>query len=125
MTGVTITEFDLYQVKFSSALGNGVAIWKGNELQLGNYYHVEFDIDDCFEWGVNIDSTNKEVSSVEVIDDSLVFVAKIISYEDDGILTVSFGGDIIFLELSVSPALGKYVCFSTLITNVSLYPVDI
>ncbi|BDR54543.1 hypothetical protein KIMH_06540 [Bombiscardovia apis] len=82
------------------------------------------DIDDYFEWGINITLTKEEIPNISIIDNKLFFIAKIISYESDGILVISLDDDVIFLDVSMAPNQGKYVSFSTLIDNVSLYPVE-
>ncbi|BDR54512.1 hypothetical protein KIMH_06230 [Bombiscardovia apis] len=124
MTNITITEFENQRVEFTSRLGNGIALWKGNEPQIGSHYPVELDIDDYFEWGINITLTKEEIPNISIIDNKLFFIAKIISYESDGILVISLDDDVIFLDVSMAPNQGKYVSFSTLIDNVSLYPVE-
>ena len=125
MTNITIVDVHENKVKFISSLGKGVAIWCGESPKVGGCYHVELDVDDMFEWGVNINSTNKKTSTIKILDNELSFTAQILSYENDGVLTVSLGGEVIFLDVNSSPGTIKYVSFSTPVNNVSLYPVEL
>ncbi|HDT6507603.1 TPA: hypothetical protein QFV83_000888 [Klebsiella aerogenes] len=124
MTSITITEVQDHKVMFTSLLGNGVAIWVGELPQIGGCYHVELEVNDVFEWGENIDYVKEETSIIRMIEDELLFIAQVLSYEDDGVLTVSIGGEIIFLDVNPPPDISDYVSFSTSINNVSLYPVE-
>ena len=123
MTNVTILKVHEDKVEFTSPLGKGVAVWCGESPQTDGCYHVELDVDDTFEWGRNIESTNEDTPAIKIIDNKFLFIAQVLSYEDDGVLTVSLGGEIIFLDVNSSPGTSKYVSFSTPINNVSLYPV--
>lgn len=124
MTNIIIRSFDTQRVNFTSRLGNGIALWKGDEPLVNNSYDVELDIDDYFEWGVNISFTNNEIPKIDLVDNKLYFIAKIISYENDGILSISLDEDVIFLDVASVVGQGKYVSFFTLVDNVSLYPVE-
>ncbi|MBD2816866.1 hypothetical protein ID850_19570 [Xenorhabdus sp. Flor] len=125
MTNIEIIEIIDNQVKFSSLLGNGSAIWKGELPQIGHSYGIEFDIDNVFEWDVDITCAKHKTASINTVDSNVIFNAKIISYENDGILTVSLGGDIIFLEISENPNVDGYVSFSVPVNNISIYPVEL
>lgn len=124
MTNIIIRSFDTQRVNFTSRLGNGIALWKGDEPLVNNSYDVELDIDDYFEWGVNISFTNNEIPKIDLVDNKLYFIAKIICYENDGILSISLDEDVIFLDVASVVGQGKYVSFFTLVDNVSLYPVE-
>lgn len=124
MISITVIEINENRVAFTSSLGNGVAIWAGEQPRIGDCYHVEFDLDDIFEWGKNINCVKDDIFSINIIDDKLSFVAQVISYEDDGILTVSLGSEIIFLDVTTIADISTYVSFFTSIDNVSLYPVE-
>lgn len=125
MTEIMITAVDEHKVEFSSALGSGAAIWVGMPPRQGNTYYVEIDIDDIFQWGKNINISMQENPKIDVVGNNLVFFGKIIAYEDDGLLAVKVGGDVIFLEVSDAPGEGENVTFYTSINNVSLHPVNL
>lgn len=125
MTNIKIIEIIDSQVRFSSLLGNGIAIWKGELPQVGYSYFIEFDIDNVFEWGVDITRAKHKAASINTVNSKVIFNAEIISYENDGILTVSLGGDIIFLEISGNPNVNGYVSFSVPVNNISIYPVEL
>lgn len=125
MTEIMITAVDEHKVEFSSALGSGAAIWVGMPPRQGNTYYVEIDIDDIFQWGKNINISMQENPRIDVIGNNLLFFGKIIAYEDDGLLAVKVGGDVIFLEVSDAPREGENVTFYTSINNVSLHPVNL
>lgn len=125
MTEIMITAVDEHKVEFSSALGSGAAIWVGMPPRQGNTYYVEIDIDDIFQWGKNINISMQENPKIDVVGNNLFFFGKIIAYEDDGLLAVKVGGDVIFLEVSDAPREGENVTFYTSINNVSLHPVNL
>lgn len=125
MTEIMITAVDEHKVEFSSALGSGAAIWVGMPPRQGNTYYVEIDIDDIFQWGKNINISMQENPKIDVVGNNLFFFGKIIAYEDDGLLAVKVGGDVIFLEVSDAPGEGENVTFYTSINNVSLHPVNL
>ena len=125
MTEIMITAVDEHKVEFSSALGSGAAIWVGMPPRQGNTYDVEIDIDDIFQWGKNINISMQEKPKIDVLGNNLLFFGKIMAYEDDGLLTVKVGRDIIFLEVSDAPNEGENVAFFTSINNISLHPVNL
>lgn len=125
MTEIMITAVDEHKVEFSSALGSGAAIWVGMPPRQGNTYYVEIDIDDIFQWGKNINISMQENPKIDVVGNNLFFFGKIIAYEDDGLLAVKVGGDVIFLEVSDALREGENVTFYTAINNVSLHPVNL
>lgn len=125
MTEIMITAVDEHKVEFSSALGSGAAIWVGMPPRQGNTYYVEIDIDDIFQWGKNINISMQENPKIDVVGNNILFFGKIIAYEDDGLLAVKVGGDVIFLEVSDGPREGENVTFYTAINNVSLHPVNL
>lgn len=79
-------------------------------------------MDDIFKWGLNINDVCQETPEIKMDDEGILFVSQVISYESDGFLTVSLGGQIIFLDVEAYPGGCKYVSFSTAIKNISLYP---
>lgn len=123
MKNVTLTEFDGSFVKFQSNIGNGVAIWCGDESPPEFCYDSELDIDDLFQWGENIYHINESKTGIEIVDDKVIFTAKILSYEEDGILTISLDEDVIFIEVSQTSIINGYVLFSTIPNKIKLYPV--
>lgn len=125
MTEIMITAVDEHKVEFSSALGSGAAIWVGMPPRQGNTYYVEIDIDDIFQWGKNINISMQENPKIDVVGNNLFFFGKIIAYEDDGLLAVKVGGDVIFLEVSDALREGENVTFYTSINNVSLHPFNL
>lgn len=125
MTEIMITAVDEHKVEFTSALGCGAATWVGMPPRQGNTYYVEIDVDDVFQWGKNINISMQETSKIDVVGNNFLFFGKIMSYEDDGLLTVKVGKDIIFLEVSDAPREGENVTFFTSINNVSLHPVNL
>lgn len=120
-----ITAVDEHKVEFTSALGCGAATWVGMPPRQGNTYDVEIDIDDIFQWGKNINISMQEKPKIDVLGNNLLFFGKIMAYEDDGLLTVKVGRDIIFLEVSDAPNEGENVAFFTSINNISLHPVNL
>jgi hypothetical protein len=125
MKNITLTEFNGSFVKFQSNIGNGVAIWCGDESPPELCYNSELDIDDSFQWGVNISYVNESKTSIEIVDDKIIFTAKILSYEKDGILTISLDDDVIFIEVSQTSIIDGYVSFFTVPNKVKLYPVTL
>ncbi|PQY87716.1 hypothetical protein C5935_23065, partial [Cronobacter sakazakii] len=79
MTKITILEITGNKVSFSSSLGDALAIWNGERPRKNDCYDVEIDIDDFFEWGVNINYTAYEESSIEVVDGIFKGVAKVLN----------------------------------------------
>ncbi|WP_368300313.1 hypothetical protein [Kluyvera sichuanensis] len=123
MKNITLTEFNGSFVKFRSHIGNGVAIWCGDESPPEFCYESELDIDDSFQWGVNIHYVNESNISIETVDDKVFFTAKVLSCEKDGILTISLDGDVIFIEVSLTSIIDGYVLFFTTPNKIKLYPV--
>lgn len=125
---IVIRSVNRDMVGFDSAIGCGIiARWNGKLPNIDQRYHVEIDINDKFEWGKNIFSVEEDTPSTINMDGSmLMFVAKVISCESDGILTVSLDNDIILIETSfLSKGNINYVLFYTCDTNVVLYSVDL
>ena len=125
MTSVMLLNKYEDKVEFTSLFGEGVAVWCGGPPQMDESYHVEFEVNDIFEWGVNIEGVNESVPAIKVIGDNVLFVAEVLSYENDGVLTVSLGGEVIFLDVGFLLGEERYVSFCTKINNVFLYPVSL
>ncbi|MWP61385.1 hypothetical protein [Gilliamella sp. Pas-s25] len=112
-------------VTFKSDLGHGAAHWQDNKPLSNTSYHIELEINDFFEWDKNIVLAEKHNCSINLIDNYIVFNAKVISCEEQGILVLSLGKDIIFIEASDSCEIGSYVSFFTTPDNVMLYPIEL
>ncbi|WEP45496.1 hypothetical protein NNQ27_00665 [Cronobacter dublinensis subsp. infanticibi] len=122
MTKITILNVTENKVSFSSSLGNALAIWDGERPGQNDCYDVEIDIDDFFEWGVNINYTAYEKSSIKVVDGIFKGMAKVLNY-DDGVLSVMLGDAVILLEAASPQDTGEYIVFCTSVGHVTLYPV--
>lgn len=125
MTRIKIIDAQGDQVNFSCPLGTGWAKWGVKSPATGACYDVEWDVDDDFEWGINIKDALEATSAIETVGSTLFFVAQALTYESDGILTISLGGDVIFLNVSSAPSTSRHVCFFTSTDNVTLYPVEL
>lgn len=123
MKNITLTEFNGSFVRFQSNIGNGIAIWCGDESPPAFCYNSELDIDELFQWGVNISHVNANKDSIEIVGDNIIFTAKILSHERDGVLTISLDEDVVFIEVSQTPITDGYVSFFTTFNKVKLYPV--
>ena len=88
MTKITVSKLHRNKVEFTSPLGNGVAVWCGEPPEVSGRYNVEFDVDDIFKWGLNINDVCQETPEIKVDGDGMLFVSQVISYESDGVLTV-------------------------------------
>ncbi|PQV67307.1 hypothetical protein CDT97_13510 [Cronobacter sakazakii] len=78
-----------------------------------------------FEWRVNINYTAYEESSIEVVDGIFKGVAKVLNYENDGVLSVMLGDAVVLLEAASPQDTGEYIVFFTSVDHVKLYPVHI
>ncbi|EKY3120852.1 hypothetical protein SMY46_001703 [Cronobacter turicensis] len=125
MTKLKILDITENKVSFSSSLGDALAIWYGERPRSNHCYDVEIDIDDFFEWGVNINYTSHEKSSIEVVDGIFKGVAKFLNYEDDGVLSVMLGDAVVLLEAGSPQGSGEFIAFFTSVDHVTLYPVHI
>lgn len=125
MKNIILSKLDNGFVRFESAIGNGIGVWKGESPFSTFSYDIELDIDDYFEWGVNITSINKTECHINFIDNKTTFKAKVISYEDDGVLSISLNDDVIFIEVSTTQLTDGYVSFFTTPDKVKLYPIEL
>jgi hypothetical protein len=87
------------KVKFETSIGVGTGTWNGELPALGDC----IDIDDNFEWGKNITTTNSNTSMIAIENNLFRFVTRVISYEDDGCLTVKLGDSVVFLDVDNVP----------------------
>ncbi|MEF3073793.1 hypothetical protein V2P20_02020 [Methylobacter sp. Wu1] len=93
------------KVKFETPIGIGTGTWNGELPALGDCTDIEIDIDDNFEWGKNITTTNSNTSMIAIENNLFRFVARVISYEeDDGCLTVKLGDSVVFLNVDNVPS---------------------
>lgn len=125
MKNITLTKFNDSFVKFESKIGNGIAVWLGGEPLPKLCSNIELDIDDSFQWGKNISYANEKESSIKTVDNKTIFTAKILSYEGDGILTISLDDDVIFIEVSQNSNIDGYVSFFTTPDNIKIYPIEL
>lgn len=112
-------------VSFESDLGCGIAVWEGNKFLLRHSYDVELGIDGVFEWGVNVLPEKEHVFYVDIVEGFIWFKAKVISYEDEGVLVLSLGNDIVFIEVSGMSEIDGYISFYATPDKILLYPVDL
>jgi len=125
MKNITLTEFNDSFVKFESNIGNGIAVWSGDWPPPKFCHDIELNIDVLFQWGTNISRANEENSSVKTVGNKIVFTAKILSCEDDGMLTISLDGSVMFIEVSKNSIIDGYVSFFTTPDNIKIYPVKL
>ncbi|MDX5630814.1 MULTISPECIES: hypothetical protein [unclassified Brenneria] len=112
-------------VRFKSDIGCGVAIWESDRFSSNTSCDIELEIDDFFEYGKNIALEKKHDCSIDFIDNYMIFKAKIISCEDGGILVLSLGSDIVFIEASGGIEIDGYISFFTTPDKVKLYPIEL
>lgn len=110
-------------INFKSDLGEGIAVWEGEQFLLNTSHDIELEVDDVFEWDKNIFLSESSIYKIDIIGNELFFNAKVISCEEDGVLVLSLGKDIIFIELLVAKEIDGYVSFFTTPDKVSLYPI--
>lgn len=108
-----------------TGIGNGIAVWLGDESLPEFCHHVELDIDDSFQWGRNISHVSGEKTSIKIVGDEIIFTAKILSYENDGILSISLDDDVIFIEVTQSSIVDGYASFFTTPDKIKIYPVEL
>lgn len=94
---------DLIFVDFSSDFGSSCAVWAGEKPVLGSSYDVEIDIDDDLVWGEDIVTTSKSTCMVSSSENKLCLVAKVISSESDGCLSVALGNSVLLLDVEGLP----------------------
>jgi len=112
-------------VSFESDLGCGIAVWEGNKFLLRQSYDVELEIDGVFEWGVDILPEKEHVFRVDIVEGLIWFKAQVVSYEDDGVLVLSLGNDVVFIEVSGGEEVDGYISFYTTPDKISLFPIEL
>ncbi|WP_146164696.1 MULTISPECIES: hypothetical protein [Halomonas] len=85
-------------VNFASPLGRGKAIWLGNMPIKNENYDVEIDIDEKLWWGSTILGANSKQPKIKEGKDSIELTGEVVAIEEDGLLIVSIGGSLIFVE---------------------------
>lgn len=107
-------------VEFSTFIGNGLAYWRSRATTKGQTHDVEVDIDDDFSWGKNISPSAKSSASIENRKGTTYITAKLISSEEDGLVTVTLESSIVMLstDKKIDPA-PDYV--DLIATQISLY----
>lgn len=71
-------------VSFDSELGSAIAFWNGKKPMLGEVYHVELEISDDMNFGVEVIEKPEIKPKLFVENDKLAFYAQIESIEEDG-----------------------------------------
>lgn len=94
---------NIEKVKFKTPIGIGVGVWEGQLPIEGTSIDVEIDIDDIFDWGKNINTTNLDKSIITINGNQFNFVAEIISYEADNCLIVKLNKSIVLLDVENAP----------------------
>lgn len=112
-------------VRFESDIGCGVAIWECDRFLSNTSCDIELEIDDFFEYGKNIAFEKNHGCSIAFIDDHMIFKAKVVSCEDDGILVLSLGNDVVFIEASGEIKIDGCISFFTTPDKVKLYPIEL
>lgn len=111
-------------VDFETAIGKGTALWVGEEPIIGKFYDVEIDVGDDLIWGINIIMT-PEISSMIAVKDNLFYlVAKVISSEEEGCISVKLGDSVVLLEIERAPT-GIFGMVECKAKNVRLYPTNL
>jgi hypothetical protein len=110
-------------VKFEGSIGIGFGVWMGELPAQGESIDVEIDVDDDLKWGRNIIMTSENVSMIALKNNQFHFVAEVLSYEDDGCLSVRLGDGIILLDVEDAPndIKGWVECRAE---SVKLYPTN-
>lgn len=115
------------KVSFSTVFGSAEAFWDGVEPRVGGKYDVELEIDRTLHWGINIDRSPIEVSSIAFDDDTgIIIVGQLESLDDDGFGVIRLGDFIITFLVDgdmVGKNIGLFVEISSV--NVKLYQYDL
>ncbi|WP_414553473.1 hypothetical protein [Anabaena sp. CCY 0017] len=105
-----LSSSDKHRVQFSSALGNACAYWQGIPPQLGETYHVELSVGTPLNWGVDILQTTESTYQLKQEGDGVGMIAKLETYEEEGLAFLRLGGSILMIETLGNPApIGTFV----------------
>jgi hypothetical protein len=111
-------------VRFRSESGEGYAKWSGEKPLPNHNYDVELDINDEFIWGQNITTIDATSTSMRGDNYKISAVAEVISYEEDGCLSVKLNESVILLEVEGAPDnVSGYVKLDA--KDVTLFPVNL
>ena len=111
-------------VEFAAQHGQGVAKWVGDKPIQGQSYDIELDIDDDLVWGETISLVSSDQCSISNVGQSLKLVAKIISCENDGCISVDLGGNVVLLDVEDTPD-GVFGFVEFTARDVKLYLVNL
>ena len=99
-----LSSSEKHLVQFSSVLGNAYAYWQGTPPQLGETYHVEFSVGTPLTWGVDILPTTESTYQIKQEGDGVVIIAKLETYEEEGLAFLRLGGSLLMTETNGNPA---------------------
>ena len=115
---------NIKKVKFKTSIGIGVGVWEGQLPTKGTSIDIEIDIDDIFDWGENINTTNLNESIITIDGNLFNFVAEVISYETDSCLIVKLNKSIVLLDVENAPNnIQGWIEVKT--ENLKLYPTNL
>ncbi len=111
-------------IEFETSFGGGIGIWIGSIPEIGMESEVEFEIDEEFVWGKDIELTNIGRMQMARQGSGVRLVGEIISYEEDDCLSVQLGESVILLEVEGAPrGISSQVEFK--VQSLQLYPVNL
>ncbi|MGO4325379.1 hypothetical protein QMK47_25890 [Pseudomonas sp. P9_35] len=85
-------------VAFSTDFGSAVATWSADIPKVGEQHDVEFEIDEEFAWGNNVDVSGGRFSLS--IKDRVIFLsASLVSMAEDGVAIIDINGTKTMIEL--------------------------
>jgi len=108
-------------VIFSTAIGNGAAIWKDGPPEIGEEWEVELEINDEFVYGENAKGA-QEFYCLSMEKDTLNLNARLASIAEDGIAVIDIKETNVMIDLtgcSSNPPTFINLSFKSL----NLYPV--
>ncbi len=120
----TYSHDDAVRVEFSSDLGRSAAIWVGEAPVTGAHYDVELDVDDDLVWGESVSTTSRNKPTIALEEELFVVVGTVISFEEDGCVSISLGDSVILLDVENVPKelSGQIECRAS---DVKLYPINL
>ena len=119
-----ISEGDETRVKFSSDYGCSSALWASDEPTCGEFYDIEFEIDDDLVWGESISTTTRDGDTIALEEGAFVIVGTVLKLEEDGCLSIGLGDSVILLDVENMPedTSGLVECRAT---EVKLYSTNL
>ena len=121
---ITILDYDGNRCLFSTAIGNGIGIWKDREMPLENEdYSIEFLSSELVS-GKSLAFSDQHSPKLEIVGDHMLVIGKVYLYCEKGSnITLDLGvGDIDFViddSIKVDDIMGKYV--KVIAGNVGIY----